>query len=121
MIGGETGDGGTGAPVQLGVVGTGTIGAGLTVAAARAGMRVVVLSRSPEGADLARAEVESALAAGPPPPPPPLVTHDAAALGELPVVLEAVIEEAEAKAEAFAAIEAVTGPGTCLGTTTSSL
>ena len=49
---------------QLGVVGGGTMGAGIAEVAARAGDQVLILERDQETADAARARIAASLARG---------------------------------------------------------
>ncbi len=106
---------------HLAVAGTGTIACGLAaVAAARVG-RVTVLSRSDTSAARARASIAKALerleagAGG------VVVTTDPADLGAATVIVEAVAEDFECKAELLAELDRVAGPQAILATTTSSL
>ncbi|WP_275293796.1 3-hydroxyacyl-CoA dehydrogenase NAD-binding domain-containing protein [Amycolatopsis sp. La24] len=116
----------------VGVVGAGTMGAGIARAVVESGERAILLDRDAEVAERARAGIEEAwrrqaasgrlaaaevarrresLSAG----------SEFAALAEAGLVIEAVFEDYEAKANALAAVEAVVDPGIPLGTNTSYL
>jgi 3-hydroxybutyryl-CoA dehydrogenase len=119
-------------PVAVGVVGCGTMGCGIAQVAAQAGLAVRLLDARPDGAAEARASIAGALdrlvAKG------KLGAREAEAaagrlevrraLGELrgcDVVVEAIVEELEAKRALFRALEPVVGEGCILATNTSSL
>ncbi|SEF15509.1 hydroxyphenylacetyl-CoA thioesterase PaaI [Jiangella alba] len=118
--------------VPVGVVGAGTMGAGIAQVAAAAGHEVRVYDAASGAAEaavdavfqrLARAvdkgrllaeEAEDAASR----------LHAVAALDDLAgcgLVIEAVVEDLEVKRALFAGLEAVCGPGTVLATNTSSL
>lgn len=117
---------------RVGVVGGGTMAAGIAEVFAKHGYDVVLCARTPEKAQaavvkvkrsLGRAvhkgklsEVDAEAALGRIRP----VTH-LAALSEVDLVVEAVAEEIVVKREVFAAVDAVVRPGAILATTTSSL
>ncbi|SEH12483.1 3-hydroxyacyl-CoA dehydrogenase family protein [Thermoleophilum album] len=93
---------------KLGIVGSGTIGAGLARAAADAGIDVLVWARVPERA---RARLKRDLP----------VTNDLAALADRELVVESVAEELETKRELLGRLDAALPADTVLASTTSSL
>jgi 3-hydroxybutyryl-CoA dehydrogenase len=117
---------------RLGVVGTGTVGAGVSEVAARAGLEVTCWGRSEESIGRARAAVHRS-------------TQKAVEKGKLPagdrdqllhrieyasslqalagtdVVVEAVAEDLEVKRSLFAALDRLVKPDAILATATSSL
>ena len=104
---------------HLGIVGSGAIACGLAAVAARHGP-VVLCARSQGSADRAAARVaklsgDGGLPAG------VEVTCDRAALGRATFVVEAIVEDHEAKAGLLAELERAAGDGAILATTTSSL
>jgi 3-hydroxybutyryl-CoA dehydrogenase len=107
---------------QIAIAGSGAIACGLAAAAARQGP-VVLLARSGDSAERARARVERALArleSGPDAARVEVVT-DAAALAEATFALEAVVEDLDVKARLLAELNAIVGPEAILASTTSSL
>jgi 3-hydroxyacyl-CoA dehydrogenase len=92
---------------RLGIAGSGTIARGLAETAAEHG-EVVVWARSPESADRART-------------PGVEVTTDAADLAACTFVVEAIAEDAGAKAALLGDLHARVGQEAILATTTSSL
>jgi 3-hydroxybutyryl-CoA dehydrogenase len=117
---------------SVGVVGTGTMAAGIVEVCARSGYDVVVRGRTREKAEAVAARVSASLqrqvdkgrlsedellaAVGRVRP-----TIELDDLAGVDVVIEAVAEEAEVKRELFAALDTIVGPDTVLTTTTSSL
>ena len=116
----------------IGVVGLGTMGAGIAEVFARAGHAVIGIEASPEGVDRGRAHLEHstgrAVARG------KLSEEDQRALlGRITLsteladlagadlVVEAVVESLELKKSIFRALDAVVSPDTVLTTNTSSL
>lgn len=118
---------------HLGVVGGGTMGAGIAVAGLLNELRVTLVERDTAAADrardgiarmladsvrrgkLAEAARDRLLAEG-------LVTSDNyAALAQADVIVEAVFESMEVKREVFARLDAVAKPGAVLATNTSYL
>ena len=118
--------------LKIGVIGTGTMGAGIAQIAAQAGIEVrmydakkgavdaaraaiaSVLGKQVEKGKLARESVEATLAR----------LKSAAALGEMApcdVVIEAVIEKLDLKQELFRSLEAMVRADAILATNTSSL
>lgn len=118
--------------LSLAVIGTGVMGRGIAQIAAQAGIRVLLhdsrsvaaheakeaisaqLRRLHEKTRLASEELERSQAN--------LVVADSlTALGACPVVIEAVVEDLNAKRELFAALEAVVAADCLLASNTSSL
>ena len=115
-----------------GVVGCGTMGGGIAMSIANAGLPVKVLESSPEALDrgmaiirrnyaatvskgrLSQAEMDARLARITP-------TLDDADLGGADVVIEAVFEELPLKKEVFARLDRVCKPEAILATNTSTL
>ena len=116
----------------VGVVGLGTMGAGIAQIAALAGNEVVgrevseelgerareriahYLGRGVEKGRLTAEERDAALARL-------TTTTDLADLADCDVVIEAIVEDPEAKRETFRALEEVVGEGAVLATNTSAL
>ncbi|MFC5719271.1 3-hydroxyacyl-CoA dehydrogenase family protein [Streptomyces gamaensis] len=116
----------------VGVVGSGTMAAGIAEVFAKAGYPVVLAARSAAKAEAALARIDQSLARsvakGRLTPAErgtalaaitPADTLDA--LAEADLVVEAVAEELAVKQELFAALDKVCRPGAVLATTTSSL
>jgi 3-hydroxybutyryl-CoA dehydrogenase len=95
-------------PPIVGVLGAGTMGAGIAHAAARAGARTLL--HDPDAEALARAAVDGVEAA-----------TSLSALAGAELVIEAVPERLDLKREVLARVAAVVGPGAVLATNTSSL
>jgi 3-hydroxybutyryl-CoA dehydrogenase len=107
---------------RLGIAGSGAIACGLAATAAHHGP-VLLLARSESSADRARATVEktlSRLKAEVDPEHVEIVT-DSAALAEATFVVEAVIEDHDAKAALLAELDGILAPDAILASTTSSL
>jgi 3-hydroxybutyryl-CoA dehydrogenase len=107
---------------RLAIAGSGAIACGLAATAAHHGP-VLLLARSETSADRARATVEktlSKLKAEVDPEHVEIVT-DIAALQEATFVVEAVIEDHDAKAALLTELSAILDAGAILATTTSSL
>ena len=107
---------------RLAVAGSGAIACGLAATAAHHGP-VLLLARSTESAERARATVEKTLArlgAEVDPEHVEIVT-DPAALGEATFVVEAVVEDHDIKAGLLAELNSIVGPQAILASTTSSL
>ena len=119
-------------PRRLGILGAGTMGAGLAEVAARAGLDVVLLDRddvaAARGVDLVRASLDKAVARG------KLGREDSddalrrirptAAFADLAgadAVIEAVFEDRDAKRVATEAALAATGPDVLFASNTSKL
>ena len=117
---------------KVGVVGAGMMGAGIAVAAARAGLDILLLDRT---AELAESGKEKAIRAtirwGTSDPERkfkeavrqlPVVTgSDYAELSDRDLVIEAVFEDPRVKAKAFQSIESVVGDDCIIASNTSSL
>lgn len=107
---------------RLGIAGSGAIACGLAATAAHHGP-VLLLARSESSADRARATVEktlSRLKAEVDPEHVEIVT-DSAALAEATFVVEAVIEDHDAKAALLTELDGILAPDAILASTTSSL
>ena len=120
-------------PVEsVGVVGAGTMGAGIAMALANTGLRVTLVDASPEalerGLEGIRATYASSVSRG------RMAQDEAAArleriesagalaaLSEVDLVIEAVFEEMELKKKIFAELDAVCRAGAVLATNTSTL
>jgi 3-hydroxybutyryl-CoA dehydrogenase len=107
---------------RLGIVGSGAIACGLAAAAARHG-EVVLWARSEDSAERARAVVEKACGrlSGEVNAAHVKVGCDLAALRGATAVVEAVVEDAGAKAALWRQLAEVVDDGALLGSTTSSL
>ncbi|MDU9003145.1 FAD-dependent oxidoreductase [Sedimentitalea todarodis] len=117
----------------IGVIGGGTMGAGIATAALLSGLSVTMLEMSPEAAEAAKGRIsgnlqgalkrgkinrekfetltEKALS----------LATDYAALKDADLVIEAVFEEMEVKKKVFTQLDAVCKPGAVLATNTSYL
>jgi 3-hydroxybutyryl-CoA dehydrogenase len=107
---------------RLGIAGSGAIACGLAATAAHHGP-VLLLARSESSADRARATVEktlSRLQAEVDPEHVEIVT-DSAALAEATFVVEAVVEDHDAKAALLTELNAILDADAILASTTSSL
>ncbi|TVR05737.1 MAG: 3-hydroxyacyl-CoA dehydrogenase [Salinarimonadaceae bacterium] len=117
---------------RIGIVGAGFMGAGIAFVAAKAGIDVVLVDRDAESAEKgaaqarklagdlvnkgrAKAAERDALVARITP------TEDYAALAGCDLVIEAVFEDPEIKAEVIGRIEAAAGPDCVIGSNTSTL
>ncbi|GFE50784.1 enoyl-CoA hydratase [Roseobacter cerasinus] len=117
----------------IGVIGGGTMGAGIATSALLAGLHVVLVERGQTAADAARARIadnlEGALARGKITQEQHdgmlrqalVVATDYAALSDVDVVIEAVFEDMAVKEAVFAELDAVCKPGAVLATNTSYL
>jgi 3-hydroxybutyryl-CoA dehydrogenase len=111
---------------HLAIVGSGAIACGLAATAAHhEGGRgpILLLARSRDSADRARASVERTLGrlgADVDPEHVQIVT-DPQALAEATFVVEAVVEDIEIKSGLLAELDLIVGPATLLASTTSSL
>jgi 3-hydroxybutyryl-CoA dehydrogenase len=117
---------------RVGIVGSGIMGSGIAEAAAVSGFDVVVRSRSQTAADATLASVEKSLnrqvdkgkmtedeRAGA--LARVTVTTDLAALADMDLVIESVIEDLAVKKELFYELDRITGARTILATNTSTL
>ncbi|MEP4197124.1 MAG: FAD-dependent oxidoreductase [Aliishimia sp.] len=118
---------------SLGVIGGGTMGAGIATAALLAGMNVTLLEMTTQAADAAKGRIsgnlqgalkrgkisedqftaltEDALT----------MTSDYASLSDVDIVIEAVFEDMSVKKQVFTQLDAVCKPGAILATNTSYL
>lgn len=117
---------------RFGVVGAGTMGAGIAIAALQAGFPVVLTDASDAAMDRARIRIEDEIgkavaagrltqAAGDAARSALTLSSDLAALSEADVIVEAVIEDLAVKRDVFARIAAVARPDAVLATNTSYL
>lgn len=117
---------------RIGVVGGGTMGAGITVAALDAGLPVVMIERDLASIERGRANVEkvydSLVAKGRLTPEAKAVvmagftgSTDYDALADVDLVIEAVFEDIDAKKAVFKELDRVCRPGAVLATNTSYL
>lgn len=117
---------------KIGIVGTGTMGAGLTEVSAKAGFEVVCRGRSDDSLKKARGAIEKSLAKAVERGKMAGADRDAAlarvtwtgdieALADCEIVIESVVEDLELKRSLLAEIDKVVKPGAILGTGTSSL
>jgi len=114
----------------VGVLGTGTIGAGIVQVASQAGYRVVACDRSVEALEkaqrcvrdgLARFALKAVVSEGDARNAYDRVrwTVNAQELGEAEAAIEAVVERVEAKKEAIGALDTLLPPGSLILTNTS--
>jgi 3-hydroxybutyryl-CoA dehydrogenase len=117
---------------KAGVVGLGTMGAGIAQLCVQAGVPTVAVEASPELAERGRGRIESALGrlaekgtigAGQRDEALALLepASDVAALEGCDLVIEAVFESLEVKHDLFGRLEGVVGPDAVLATNTSAL
>ncbi|VDC30023.1 3-hydroxyacyl-CoA dehydrogenase NAD-binding domain-containing protein [Pseudogemmobacter humi] len=117
---------------RLGVLGAGMMGAGIAYVAANAGIEVVLIDASQEGADRGRAHSESLLDKGvkrgkvtPAKKEEVLgritATTDYARLAGVDLIVEAVFEDPKVKAEVTKKAEGAAGEGAVFATNTSTL
>ena len=116
----------------VGVVGLGTMGAGIAQVCVQAGVDTLGREVTPELAERGRATIERYLARG---VEKERLTQDEMdvaldrlrlatdldALGECDLVIEAIVEQVDAKKELFATLERVVSPEAILATNTSAL
>ena len=112
----------------VGVVGAGTMGAGIAQVAAVSGRRVLLADAVPGAAERAveriRDRVKSAVAKGRLTVDPDALAITPAALedfGDCDMVVEAIVEDLDAKKGLFASLEDVVGPDAILASNSSSL
>lgn len=98
-------------PERLGIVGSGTIACGLAKLAAPHG-HVALYARTAESAERVRERLAECGA---------VVVTELDALADVTFVVEAVLEEEEAKAQTYRRLEPVLAPGAILASSTSSL
>jgi 3-hydroxyacyl-CoA dehydrogenase len=101
----------TNLPERLGIIGSGTIACGLAKTAAAHG-EVALFARSEASADRARGKIGDCGAE---------VVTELEELSEASFIVEAVVEEEDAKLEAYRTIEPLLGDDTILTSSTSSL
>jgi len=124
---------GDGASIEtVGVVGSGTMAAGIVEVFARAGYEVIAVARAAGKAAKVRGKVETSLNKGVVRGKLSEADRDAALgrvswsttledLADVDLVVEAVIEELSVKKALFASLDEICKPGVLLATTTSSL
>ncbi len=107
---------------RLGIVGSGAIACGLAAAAARHG-EVVLWARSDDSAQRARATVDKNCGrlSGEVNAEHVRIVGDLGALGAATAIIEAVVEDVDAKAALWRELAQVVDDGALLGSTTSSL
>ncbi len=117
----------------IGVIGGGTMGAGIATAALLSGLTVTMLEMSPQAAEAAKGRIsgnlQGALKRGKIGPETfetltekaLTLATDYEALKDADLVIEAVFEEMEVKKQVFAQLDAVCKPGAVLATNTSYL
>ncbi len=117
---------------KVGIVGAGTMGGGISMCFANAGIPVTIVDAKQEALDRGLATIrknyERSVARGSLKPEQleqrmALIrpTLDYAALGDADLVIEAVFENMKLKKEIFAKLDAAAKPGAILGTNTSTL
>jgi 3-hydroxybutyryl-CoA dehydrogenase len=117
---------------RVGVVGAGTMGSGIAQSFAQAGYTVRLVDVSPQMLDRARGSIEKSLAKFVEKGKLPAAEKDAALarlsthtavseLGDVDYVVEAIVEDAEAKRALFRELDALTPPPTILASNTSSI
>jgi len=117
---------------SVGVVGTGTMAAGIAEVIAKAGKQVVIVGRSDTSVKRARSTIENSTAKAVDKGKLDAMDRDAAlaritistqlsALAGCDLVIECIVEEIEPKLALFRELDTVCRTGTILATTTSSL
>lgn len=117
---------------RIGVIGGGTMGAGIAEIAARAGGEVIILERDSTAADTARARIEKSLARAVGSKKLDLAAADEASaritlttaiddLADRELVIEAAPEIETLKVDFFTKLDAIVSPETILATNTSSI
>lgn len=118
---------------SIGVIGGGTMGAGIATSALLAGLPVTLLEMSPEAGSAARGRIEGNLSGALKRGKISAEQHahileqalqvvtDYAALNAADLIIEAVFEEMDIKKQVFQKLEAVAKPGAILATNTSYL
>lgn len=117
----------------IGVIGGGTMGAGIATSALLSGLKVTMLEMTPEAAEAARGRIESNLGGalkrgkitkagfGDLTQKALVLSTDYAALKDADLVIEAVYEDMDVKKTVFKQLDAVCKPGAVLATNTSYL
>ena len=118
---------------HVGVIGGGTMGAGIATACLLAGLKVTLIEMSPEAAEAARGRIDGNLSGARKRGKLSEEMYDAimgkalvlatdfAALSDADLVIEAVFEDMGVKKEVFGKLDAVCKPGAVLATNTSYL
>jgi len=118
---------------RIGIVGAGTMGAGIGALAASAGVPVVLLdipAKDGDASGVARKGIERQLKARPPafmdPDRAALIRagntrDDLALLGDCDLVIEAIIEQLEPKRDLYARLEPLLGPDAIVASNTSGI
>ncbi|MFF4406051.1 3-hydroxyacyl-CoA dehydrogenase family protein [Streptomyces sp. NPDC001262] len=117
---------------SVGVAGSGTMASGIAEVFAKKGYEVVLVARTPEKAEAARARIAKSLARSVEKGRITAEQRTAAlaavatagsldALADVDLAVEAVAEDLEVKQQLFAALDKICKPGAVLATTTSSL
>jgi 3-hydroxybutyryl-CoA dehydrogenase len=117
---------------RIAVVGSGTMGSGIAQAFAQSGFSVVLQDVSPPALDRARAGIEKSLAKFVEKGKLPAAERDAAlgrlttaatldALASADYVVEAIVEDVEAKRSLFARLDQIVAPEVVLASNTSSI
>jgi 3-hydroxyacyl-CoA dehydrogenase len=117
---------------QLGVVGAGTMGAGIATAMLQAGYRTILVDTNADALSRAKARIEANLERGQKSGKLTPAAHDAArsnlaletdldALADCDLVVEAIIEDMDAKRAVFEKLDAIAKPEAILATNTSYL
>lgn len=117
---------------RIGIVGAGTMGGGIAMAFANAGLPVTIVDARPEALDRGRTTIaknyERSVKRGRFTQPQVdewiksmTLTLDMAALAEADLVIEAVFENMDLKKEIFKKLDAIAKPGAILATNTSTL
>jgi len=113
--------------VTVGVIGTGTMGAGIARAAMELGWKVIWKSRSDAALKKAQSRIRERLLKQLTPEQADnllssmVTTTELAPLGNADIVIESVIEDLPAKQELFRALDAICSPKTVLASNSSSL
>ncbi|MCE8509409.1 enoyl-CoA hydratase/isomerase family protein [Ruegeria pomeroyi] len=117
----------------IGVIGGGTMGAGIATAALLSGLTVTMLEMTPEAAEAAKGRIEGNLSGAVKrgkltsqqfdtlTTKALTLATDYAALSEADLVIEAVFEDMEVKKQVFTKLDAVCKPGAVLASNTSYL
>lgn len=117
----------------IGVIGGGTMGAGIATAALLSGLTVTMLEMTPEAAEAAKGRIEGNLSGALKrgkltsqqfdnlTTKALMLATDYAALSEADLVIEAVFEDMEVKKQVFTKLDAVCKPGAVLASNTSYL
>lgn len=124
---------GTPGPTRsFGVLGAGTMGASIALAALQAGFPVVLVDSDPAALDRASTRIRNELGRGvaagrltlkaaEAAQAALILTDEMARLGETDVLIEAVVEDLDVKRQVFARLDAVAKPGALIATNTSYL